>query len=444
MLNYIRIQNYKSIKDATFNLKDVNLLIGANNSGKTNFMKALTFFGDMYAGILDIPTIESHFYGFDGSNEMSFTLLKAQEDVDYFFKITIKVIGKELYFLECAGHKVGKINVDIIDIKNIETLEKELSSYTYYFNGFKRNAIFRVKGIENISEEIREKIQNEGLVCFSFENVNPNPQYNIINMGLHLLPLQTFKNESSYYYEPIFEEIKKEFLNIKIYKANIASLLLPGQISNDNFVKADCSNLVSFLDEMNNNYADNYDKINAELKRCVGEITKVSTPTIKGTGDAINTVLGKKLRFLDKSKQMIWVEDVSDGVLYFLSLLCILNQPNPPKLLLLEEPEIGIHPIRLREIIDYIFELADEKGVQVILTSHSSFVIDEFKDLPENIFIFDKRDGLTTVKNLQTDIIEPEDVVRKEKGVPPSDHLSNISSHWTVGLFGGIPFYEAV
>lgn len=47
MLEYIRIQNFKSLKDVKLNLKQINLLIGANNSGKSNLLKALEFIGKM-------------------------------------------------------------------------------------------------------------------------------------------------------------------------------------------------------------------------------------------------------------------------------------------------------------------------------------------------------------------------------------------------------------
>lgn len=49
-INKIRIQNYKSIKDIEFDLKDVNLLVGPNNSGKTNILEAINFFGEVLSG----------------------------------------------------------------------------------------------------------------------------------------------------------------------------------------------------------------------------------------------------------------------------------------------------------------------------------------------------------------------------------------------------------
>lgn len=452
MLDYVRIQNYKSIKDATFNLRDVNLLIGANNSGKTNFMKALAFFGDMYNGKLDMANIERHFYGFDGSNEMSFTFVCSFKECNFLLKSSIKYINRNISFIGFVGTKKQEINIQNVDILNFNSLENEFEAFIYNCFGIDLvNPAFRIiKSLDLDNKLITQNLLSDsffvdfnGLYGGNPNKINAISPYSILNHANNF-PFVALKNSKDDvgFYDFFNTDFSSIFSELKIYKPNISTLLEAGQISNDNFVKSDCSNLVSFLDEMNNNYSDNYDKINTELKRCVSEIIKVTTPTVKGIVNDTEIVLGKKLRFLDQNKEQFWVDEVSDGVLYFTAMLCILNQPNPPKLLLLEEPETGIHPLRIREIVDYIFELAEEKGVQVILTSHSSQVVNEFRDLPENIFIFDKKLDITTVKNLQTDVIDPEDKTRKEKGLPPSEHLSNISSHWTVGLLGGVPVYE--
>ena len=52
MLKRVSIQNFKSLKDVTLDLQKVNLLIGPNNSGKTNFLKALEF---CFHSLIDEP-----------------------------------------------------------------------------------------------------------------------------------------------------------------------------------------------------------------------------------------------------------------------------------------------------------------------------------------------------------------------------------------------------
>jgi predicted ATPase len=117
-----------------------------------------------------------------------------------------------------------------------------------------------------------------------------------------------------------------------------------------------------------------------------------------------------------------------------------VHQPNPPKVLLLEEPEKGIHPRRIREVMNFIFQLAEQKDIQVILTSHSEHVLEDFATTPEAVFIFDKdEEGATFVKNLKKDIIEPSHKKSKKEGIEPIDFTSNIGENWFMGLMGGVP-----
>jgi len=107
--------------------------------------------------------------------------------------------------------------------------------------------------------------------------------------------------------------------------------------------------------------------------------------------------------------------------------------------LMLEEPEKGIHPRRLHEVMEYIFELAEEQGVQIILTSHSSHVVDKFKDWEESIFIVDKPDNETIIKNLQTDVIDDSHRRSEEKNTPKVNYRRALGDHWVTGLLGGVP-----
>ncbi|TAK41242.1 MAG: ATP-binding protein, partial [Saprospiraceae bacterium] len=147
----------------------------------------------------------------------------------------------------------------------------------------------------------------------------------------------------------------------------------------------------------------------------------------------------KRLGVQDKYGQIYWAGELSDGTLYFLALLAIIHQPYPPKLLMVEEPENGIHPRRIKEIIDYFFTIAEEKGIQVILTTHSTVVIDQFKDLPESIFVFDKKDQSTQIRNLLTDIIAEDKQKSKKLHVPELDLSGSLGDHWAAGLIGGVP-----
>ncbi len=132
-------------------------------------------------------------------------------------------------------------------------------------------------------------------------------------------------------------------------------------------------------------------------------------------------------------------DEVSEGTLYFMALLAIIHQPSPPKLLMIEEPEKGIHPRRLHEVMSFIFDLADKKDIQIIMTSHSPQVVNEFEDFPESVFVFDNENGETGVRNLLKDIIEPSDKKSEETNLPKINYTKTLGEHWIYGFLGGVP-----
>ena len=103
---------------------------------------------------------------------------------------------------------------------------------------------------------------------------------------------------------------------------------------------------------------------------------------------------------------------MSDGVLLVLAYLTLLHLPNPPRLLLVEEPENGIHPKRLQDVIAILKELvAQQSHTQVVMTTHSPYVLDMFS--PSEVSLCRKEDdGSVSVHQLSES-----EVVRKQLDV---------------------------
>jgi len=195
---------------------------------------------------------------------------------------------------------------------------------------------------------------------------------------------------------------------------------------------ADLDNIIAFLFNLSQNHIGLFNRLNNDFAKCVGTLNRVSTPAEKSERGFI------KLRFFDKYETPYDSEDVSEGVLYFLALLCIIHQPNPPKLLLLEEPEKGIHPRRIREVMNFIFELARLRDIQIILTSHSPYVVDHFADIPECISVFDRKDGETVIHNA-ADIIAETNAKLEATGEEPIHYTDALGEYWVSGFLGGVP-----
>jgi predicted ATPase len=79
---------------------------------------------------------------------------------------------------------------------------------------------------------------------------------------------------------------------------------------------------------------------------------------------------------------------LSDGTLHFLCLLTVLLHPDPPPLICIEEPELGLHP----DIIPKIAELlvAASQRTQLIVTTHSEMLISALSDLPESVVVCER------------------------------------------------------
>ena len=82
---------------------------------------------------------------------------------------------------------------------------------------------------------------------------------------------------------------------------------------------------------------------------------------------------------------------LSDGAIRFIALLAILCHPEPPPLICIEEPEIGLHP----DSIDLVVELlrAAAERTQIIVTTHSPWLIDRLSATPEQVVVVDQRPG---------------------------------------------------
>jgi len=98
---------------------------------------------------------------------------------------------------------------------------------------------------------------------------------------------------------------------------------------------------------------------------------------------------GKGLHFQLRSGTVIPASQVSDGALLVLAYLAILMSPAAPRVLLVEEPENGVHPALLKNVLSILRELiAEQDRTQVILTTHSPYVLDLFE--PQEVTLLTK------------------------------------------------------
>ena len=114
---------------------------------------------------------------------------------------------------------------------------------------------------------------------------------------------------------------------------------------------------------------------------------------------------------------------LSDGTLRYLCLLAILCDPEPPPLICIEEPELGLHPDILPKLADLL--VAASERTQIIVTTHSDILVDAMTDHPEDIVVCEKHDGRSEMHRL------------KKEGLVTWLDKYRLGQLWTTGQIGG-------
>lgn len=125
-----------------------------------------------------------------------------------------------------------------------------------------------------------------------------------------------------------------------------------------------------------------------------------------------------------ESGQTIPATRLSDGTLRYLCLLAILCDPNPPPVICIEEPELGLHPDVLPGLADLLIDAATR--CQLIVTTHSDILIDALSDTPDSVVICERHGGTTVLRRLVSEDL----IVWLEK--------YRLGQLWTRGDLGGV------
>jgi len=172
---------------------------------------------------------------------------------------------------------------------------------------------------------------------------------------------------------------------------------------------------------------EQFDALNEEVSRLLPEFDRILFET-PGNGQ-------RALMLRTRAGHPIRAVNLSQGTLLALALLTIAYLPDPPSLIGIEEPDRGIHPRLYRDIQAALYRLAypasfgiTRKPVQVIVTTHSPFLLDLHRDTPEEIIIAEKTADGAEFHRL-TDRPELAAIL---------DDVS-LGEAWYSGVLGGVP-----
>ena len=202
----------------------------------------------------------------------------------------------------------------------------------------------------------------------------------------------------------------------------------PALLKDGDHLAADGANLAAVLAVRSKLHPQEFARFKAELFRLQTEYEELSFT------EHADQAVGFALRLADGA-EIVPADSLSQGTLYLMAMLALVLDPAPPSIVCIEEIDRGIHPRLFREIRDLLYRLSYPEStgetrspVQVIATTHSPYLLDLFREHPEEIVITEKHGRAAHFTKLsdRTDLAS-----LLEEG--------SLGDLWFSGILGGVP-----
>lgn len=330
-MDYIEISGYKSINTERIQLNPINILIGANGSGKSNFISFFTFLNRLYN-----QKVNDYIELSGGTDKI---LHKGQKNTN---QISFKVGFNE----DTNAYSATLVS----GVEGFIFTEEKL-----FYNG----------NGNDISRSARESRIKDRTNSYGANRAN----YIIKHLnGFRKYHFHDTSSQSAF--------TKLSHIENDIY-----------------FLYGDGSNLAAFLYTIAQQ--------NKIVYTTIIKIIKSIAPYFSDFYFNPNTENFLRLQWTDKYSETIYgVSDLSDGTLRFIALTVLFMQPKLPDTIIIDEPELGLHPSAIAKLSGMIKSVA-AKNCQVIIATQSSDLISHF--LPEDIITIDQIDGETKFKHLNNE-----------------------------------------
>jgi len=168
--------------------------------------------------------------------------------------------------------------------------------------------------------------------------------------------------------------------------------LVKRQLQDDSRLNLDAGNLEKVLKRILKN---------EKKKEEIVEILQLLIPGIKDIDIKTEELSGSDnlLVYEDSLKKPLTKRLISDGTYNIIAIVTALYQSEEPQFLCIEEPENGLNPKVVRELVNIIRNICKEKGHYIWLNTHSQTLVSELTT--EEIILVDKKNGLTQVKQIK-------------------------------------------
>lgn len=163
-------------------------------------------------------------------------------------------------------------------------------------------------------------------------------------------------------------------------------------IQDDKRLRADAANLAPFLLKLKNQWPEEYQQIVNAIRLVMPYFADFNLEVRKfGAAEKIN------LSWFQKGSDYPFQPyHLSDGSIRFIALATALLQPEPPSLIIIDEPELGLHPEAIHILAELIKDAA--RRTQVIVATQSPTLLDNFA--VEDIVVVNRENGASTFRRL--------------------------------------------
>ena len=368
MLQEFRVDNFKSLINVVFGPQTTNLLLGTNNSGKTNLCQALRFLAGSSSVSLDVCADSCG--GRWGMT--SFTLDKST--VDFHVRATVPYDRQELTFeysltVSPPTNRFGETSV---------RLERELLSASG--GEFDKTVL-----LENVSGRIRLLHEEDSPMRVA--------RYVEMTAPTDATMLQRLYDSKASPCANLFKHYLSGWTYYDFSPAAMrGSAYKPGQW----WVDPDGGNLASVLYSLKTSNERAYRELLGVVRRIEPKLDLINFHT----GSDNNVFM-----FFEDQDAHSWSSvNASNGTLRFLALAYVLlvqRGMGLSPLCIIEEPENGIHVGFLKSLFEMVDDVAGRP--QLIFTSHAPYFIDLFDDHLGGVFVLDRSKGHTSVTQPNAD-----------------------------------------
>lgn len=378
MIDKIRIQNFKSIVNLTLDLGRINVIIGANGCGKTNILEAITF-----ASAASQKKLENEFLGTRLRNVPSQFMFSAFEDIESQKEIIISIkeereVTYKIGYIDNKWKKSTSANVE--NAITVDEFKEKASKIG--------ESIINKKSASDIIKEFN--VSEDFLNSFmELLELIPHPELaNFLIYAPEETKLRTFSDDT--YILPFGRRGEGLFQHLKQLTEN----------KDEAAIKAINEGLFML---------DWFDGFNIPVNLLTNEY-KLSI------GD----------RYLSESLHQFDQRSTNEGFLYLLFYLTLFNSKETPSFFAIDNIETSFNPKLCTKLIEYLIGAAKKNNKQVILTTHSPYVLDGLDLSDEDVRLFVARrdiDGHTRIERIP---------YRENRTI-------SLSDLWMSGLIGGLP-----